>query len=335
MHMLDVVASSSIQSQLNNSNYINLVAFVILYYDYALTLPDEVERFWATRSLTWASSFFYINRYLTLLGHIPVMVQYYWDARRSADVCPSLASFHQYLAVFIQVVVGILLIMRTYALYDQNIWVLLFICAAGLAVIVFGTYSVVANSRGNALKENLPAVGCVPPINMTDANRLAAAWTGLLLFDVLIFVMTVYKSTKRSRGGDRTLINILLRDGAIYFGIMSAVGLANILTFHLSPEYERGFITTFANIISSTMISRLMLNLRDRRLYPRYRVKAMARGTLNRATNVPVLSTVFEFNTMQTSITTNNNWLSTHMTGDPEVATDSIEIVSRTSTVLN
>jgi hypothetical protein len=59
---------------------------VILYYDYALTLPDEAERFWATRSITWASFFFYVNRYLCLLGHIPVMVQYYWDARRSAEV---------------------------------------------------------------------------------------------------------------------------------------------------------------------------------------------------------------------------------------------------------
>lgn len=33
--------------------------------------------------------------------------------------------------------------MRTYALYDRSIWVLLFICAAGLAVIVFGCVSTI------------------------------------------------------------------------------------------------------------------------------------------------------------------------------------------------
>lgn len=66
-----------------------------------------------------------------------------------------------------------------------------------------------------------------------------------------------------------------------------------------------------------------MLNLRDRNLYPRYRVKATAGGTLNRTATVPVLSTVFEFNTMHTSITTDQDWLSTHMTGDTEIGTNS------------
>jgi hypothetical protein len=47
----------------------------------------------------------------------------------------------------------VLLIMRTYALYDQNIWILLFICAAGLAVIVFGTVSIIYSVKSviNAL----------------------------------------------------------------------------------------------------------------------------------------------------------------------------------------
>ncbi|KAF8072079.1 hypothetical protein FPV67DRAFT_1483847 [Lyophyllum atratum] len=79
---------ASIQTQLNHSNYINLVSFVILYYDYALTLPAEVQRFWSS-PLSWAPSFFYVNRYLALFGHIPVMIQYYWDSRHSntEEVC--------------------------------------------------------------------------------------------------------------------------------------------------------------------------------------------------------------------------------------------------------
>ncbi|KAF8072078.1 hypothetical protein FPV67DRAFT_1483845 [Lyophyllum atratum] len=80
-------------------------------------------------------------------------------------------------------------------------------------------------------------IGCVPPIDRADAKRLASAWTGMLLFDILIFSMTVYKSLRRSPARDRTLLHILLRDGAIYFGIMAIVGLANILSFHLSPVH--------------------------------------------------------------------------------------------------
>ncbi|KAF8072171.1 hypothetical protein FPV67DRAFT_924780 [Lyophyllum atratum] len=152
--------------------------------------------------------------------------------------------------------------MRTYALYERSIRILLFLCTCGLAVVVFGAWSVIT---GHYTKKDVKysSLGCVLPIDVSDANHFAAAWTGMLFLDTLIFCMTVYKSFRRSRGGDRPLLDVLLRDGAIYFGIMAAVGLANILTFHLSPEYERGFIMTFHNIISSTMISRLMLNLRD------------------------------------------------------------------------
>ncbi|KAG6906223.1 hypothetical protein DXG01_015133 [Tephrocybe rancida] len=63
---------------LNGDIYINLVSFTILYYDYALTLPAEIDRFWSTRTISWVSGFYYLNRYLTLFGHIPVVVQNYW-----------------------------------------------------------------------------------------------------------------------------------------------------------------------------------------------------------------------------------------------------------------
>ncbi|KAG6871731.1 hypothetical protein C0993_002817, partial [Termitomyces sp. T159_Od127] len=47
----------------------------ILYYDYALTLSTEVERFWSSESFSWGSAFFYLNRYLALFGYIPILAQ--------------------------------------------------------------------------------------------------------------------------------------------------------------------------------------------------------------------------------------------------------------------
>lgn len=38
----------------------------------------EVERFWKTKRFTWAVFFFYLNRYLTLFGHLPVIFEYFW-----------------------------------------------------------------------------------------------------------------------------------------------------------------------------------------------------------------------------------------------------------------
>ncbi|KAG5734046.1 hypothetical protein E4T56_gene9467, partial [Termitomyces sp. T112] len=129
---------------------------------------------------------------------------------------------------------------------------------------------------------------------------LGNAWIAMLMFDILIFGMTLYGSWQRGRGGDRSLLHILLRDGAIYFGIMAFVGLMNIVTFYVSPNYQRGFVTTFANIISSTMISRLMLNLRDPKLATRMPIG-------HEHSTYPVLSSVVDLDTLSDATTPTTN----------------------------
>jgi len=51
----------------------------ILLYDYCLTFVAEVERCWGVRQLDWTLAFFYLNRYLVLFSHAPVMMQYFWS----------------------------------------------------------------------------------------------------------------------------------------------------------------------------------------------------------------------------------------------------------------
>jgi len=46
--------------------------------EYLLTLSDEVERFWRVGILNWATGLFFLNRYLTLLGHAPVAMEFFW-----------------------------------------------------------------------------------------------------------------------------------------------------------------------------------------------------------------------------------------------------------------
>jgi hypothetical protein len=52
---------------------------VLLYYDYLLTLSDEVDRFWHRGPHSWASIIFFANRYIALLGHLPFVWSVYAD----------------------------------------------------------------------------------------------------------------------------------------------------------------------------------------------------------------------------------------------------------------
>ena len=49
----------------------------MLYYDYTLTLTREIEHFWRGARLSLASTLFVLNRYLGLLGPIPVFFEYF------------------------------------------------------------------------------------------------------------------------------------------------------------------------------------------------------------------------------------------------------------------
>jgi hypothetical protein len=130
---------------------------------------------------------------------------------------------------------------------------------------------------------------------------LGAAWSGLLLFDTLVFIMTLYKSVSSEWGGNATLFKILLRDGCLYYAVMVLTNLCNIVMFFIAPLGLRGIPATFTNVLSSTLISRLVLNLRDPSLRQRRRSRSSTSRTQQEQadTSYPTVSTVFAPETTQ------------------------------------
>ncbi|KAJ3982666.1 hypothetical protein F5890DRAFT_1475991 [Lentinula detonsa] len=72
------LSASNIQIQVNWDHYVELIEFVILIYDYLLTFDIEIERFWKRDTKRFASILFFINRYMTLLGNIPIVLLFFW-----------------------------------------------------------------------------------------------------------------------------------------------------------------------------------------------------------------------------------------------------------------
>jgi len=261
----------AIQFQLNINYYVSLVSFVILYYDHALTLPSEIQRFWARGPLTWPTFLFFVNRYLAFLGHFPVILEAFWntsDSPRKIAMCRHLQSYHQCLELAIQLIICVLLIIRIYALYGGERWVVgLLLAIVGVDVVV-GCWSTLSNAPIPMPPLALTAQGCSEPLGNEQGFHLAIAWGGQLVFDATCFVLTVQKTFAIGRASHRTLIiNTLLYDGALYFAVMTAANLANIFTFLLAPPILKGVVSTFVNIISVTMMSRLMLNIRDPKIH--------------------------------------------------------------------
>ncbi|KAJ7624243.1 hypothetical protein DFH06DRAFT_1230052 [Mycena polygramma] len=256
------------QHEINSNYYFNLISFTLLYYEFFITFGAEVSRFWGLPA-TAINVLFFLNRYGMLFGTIPVVFQYFWTTESTPHklvICGYLHSYHEYFAVVTQIIIGVMLILRTYALYERNRRVLALMVVISAGVIAVGAWSVIAGPGGKDGDEVPPLniyIGCSVAIPTSSAVGLAAAWAGMGCFDITIFLLTLYRALSRQRARGLDLVTVLLRDGSIYFGVIVAANLANILTFVLAGPYTRGLPTTFTNVISSVMISRLMLNLRD------------------------------------------------------------------------
>ncbi|EGO03341.1 hypothetical protein SERLA73DRAFT_69227 [Serpula lacrymans var. lacrymans S7.3] len=242
------MSSESVSSaSLNMDLMMILIPFSIIVYDYALTFTMEVERFWLRPSRTWPTQLFFVNRYLLIGGRIPMMVQAtlptisphssmsWLSTLQPGDLDTELALTFK----------SALMIMRVYALYDQSrrlLYALLVIAVAIVAEACWAIFSPVTNA-------NLPitSIGCGDPLSSAEALRQAAAWCGQLAFDVIVFVLTLWKTWRVGSVGGRPLINILLRDGVLYFAVMSIANVINVSTFLLASPERRGSATGFAN----------------------------------------------------------------------------------------
>ncbi|CAL1708992.1 unnamed protein product [Somion occarium] len=215
------------------------------------------------------------------------------SSRTTTTHCDALVFYHQIYAVVIQFLVGVLLIIRTYALYDRNKWVFRVTSAVAVIVTAVGCWGVLAKHDSAPAAPSI--VGCNSSLSELQGGRLAIAWGGLLIFDTLIFSLTLYKAFAVERGGRRTLFDILFRDGAVYFGCMAIANLSNIITFVISKPLVKGISTTFTNVLATTLMSRLMLNIRDPKLLREQHAdwSNSARPSTTLATSIPFISTIY------------------------------------------
>ncbi|KAF8229370.1 hypothetical protein L208DRAFT_1016555, partial [Tricholoma matsutake] len=211
----------------NVNYYITLMSFTLLVYEYFLMFSREVERFWNSQRPTWPVVFFFLNRYLTLFGHVPIVFETLWYSTATNK----LTAYSQYFVVVVQIVVSALMIMRTYALYERSRGVLALLLGVAIGVIIVACWCLFTGNGNDETKDYFLITGCSSPINDPLSLGFGGAWGGMLVFDVLIFIMTVFKSFMLRQRCGTGLLALVLRDGSIYFSVMVATNTANILTF--------------------------------------------------------------------------------------------------------
>ncbi|KAH9005424.1 hypothetical protein EDB86DRAFT_3071124 [Lactarius hatsudake] len=267
----------------------NIPPLAILYYDYLLTLPLEIQYLWYPNKLGWFTVACLLNRYLPIFGHIPLAVSY---IARSGDLpllnsalqqlCEGLHVYHEIFGIFVQSLAGLLCLIRVYALYGRSLRVLGILFTVGIGSILVGCWAMIGSRRAKV--ETIQVISSVTGCNQympIEGGRYAAlTWLGMLVFDSTIFSLTLYKAFTMGRG--IRLLDVIVRDGAMYYSALFIMNLTNILILLFAPVSSHGQVpawtqfshaielqpllknstTSITNVLSITLVSRLMLNLR-------------------------------------------------------------------------
>ncbi|EIW59938.1 uncharacterized protein TRAVEDRAFT_47235 [Trametes versicolor FP-101664 SS1] len=250
-------------------NYIEFPVITFLAYEYLITLDQEIKLFWK-RGFTGASALFLFVRYSTLICYdILGAISF---ARLSDDVralhVPSKRSWPDTpsCALIIKAQAGFSIFqyfpwaafsaLRVLALSGMNrpLAALVFLLASAPAAANFTQYGFKLTGV------NTPLAGCQGQIDATQQQVEIRAFVvvsrvGLILADIIGVAVTVAKTRQGAKaphlgGSQRSLGNVLLYDGLIYFAALlcfNVLDLALSVIAFVTPINSGSYVTALTD----------------------------------------------------------------------------------------
>ncbi|GLB38983.1 hypothetical protein LshimejAT787_0601450 [Lyophyllum shimeji] len=202
-------------------NYLEFFGLTILFYDYLITIGDEVE----------GSNFNPYSQPLPDCTHLLCIS------------CEQLHLTRQIALVINQGIVCLLLSLRVYALYSRSWRIAVFLL---LSAALLGAVALAAQLfHRDDLTPGGVQYNCNVPVTKARAIRLAVAWECLFAYDVREYPIPA----------------MVLKYGIIYFGTITLANAANIMTYWFSGPFMKGGLSLFAGSFSTVITSRFMLEL--------------------------------------------------------------------------
>ncbi|KAG5717613.1 hypothetical protein E4T56_gene5451 [Termitomyces sp. T112] len=257
--MRDELTSADTALQVLENNLLHIASLSILVYDHLVTFGHEVTYIWRcpkTKSTYW----FFLNRYFVLLSL--TMKTAFVLGKAQPEKCvqallPKSTPYQHFVTI-----VGVLISLRLYALYDRSHKIVWYIVGGFSTTIGLAVWALFRQKNAPVP----PVSGCLVGLSYPTAIHIVVPWEAIFVYDTASFVLVMVKTWKNrvEFSIQRTWVSlqyIIVRDGAIYYVVVALVNLANILTFYFCGPFMRGGLSIFSNAMSSMMMSRLMLNL--------------------------------------------------------------------------
>ncbi|KZT02208.1 uncharacterized protein LAESUDRAFT_730378 [Laetiporus sulphureus 93-53] len=251
-----------------SSNYGSLAAAALIFYEYIVTFPQEVHVIWGAR-LTTVTVIFAINRYMLMVqGISSALYAVLWHTPLS---CNAVNLFNAVTGVVLQAVTASFAAFRTYAISGHQVVPALLVLLLGL--IQVGGYYIFVYAQLSV--PFVAYIGSYPVCEWKRNGRISNAALNMSLAaaicsavaDLIVVLVTWYKTFRlavemrklRIKGSIATM---LMRDGTLHFMALLLLNIFNIQYVFTGSQYS-GYASNFLLPISSILISRFILNLRQ------------------------------------------------------------------------
>ncbi|VDB85150.1 unnamed protein product [Peniophora sp. CBMAI 1063] len=270
---LDDVAPATLENlrDIQAGKYFFLAALTVLIYDHANTFAEEVDLIWK-RKKSYVLYLFLTVRYYALIA-VAIVAFGYFSTAMTRERCSHWMLFLPLgITIPLTILPGILMIVRVYALYNRNLYVL-----AGLTLTLclqtgagLWQYTVKGATPAPDPLDNYEYHFCIylPPKRIGHLSTLFISLE--LAFDSIVFLLTISRTLymhyldrkEREDGAGSTLVQNLIRDGAFYFAVIFSFNLSWVLMISLAPTGLRAIASVPSACITTIMICRITLNLR-------------------------------------------------------------------------
>ncbi|KDQ63226.1 hypothetical protein JAAARDRAFT_120933 [Jaapia argillacea MUCL 33604] len=235
--------------------------YAVVLWDWIISLHREWRFIWKSQWTPVKAAYLFC-RYWVIVT-VPYLL-YCFVGNHSFETCQRIFKIPVALAMWNQHIV--VLLIRTYAFFNRNRYLLCFLTSALCGVVAYQLY--VDISQMDLLPFVTPPFTSGPcfPMSIPHSAHLLGK-IAPLLFDTLVTSVTVWKAiTIRRRSGisSSRLIQTFLREGVFYYLLISIANLINGI-FYLQPRQVISAINIPLSVMMSPLLAcRLILDLRER-----------------------------------------------------------------------
>ncbi|KAH8799527.1 hypothetical protein DL96DRAFT_1824255 [Flagelloscypha sp. PMI_526] len=237
-------------------------ALTILVWDWIITIGLEVKYVWPSK-WTLGKVLFFMTRYLPVIDAVVCLSLSQVALGNSSVYCPTHFHAETWFLTTGMHVAEFILVLRTWAICDRNRAILVGLLLFQAAIFVYNGAALEVFFRSIVWAG--PEFTGIPGCFMKSASGkifFSVTFINIAILESFIFITTMIACIRKDRRKSH-LVEIIWRDGLIFFLLIGVVSVFNVVIMFTVPPTYWFVLTPFQLVMHSVATSRILLHMRE------------------------------------------------------------------------